>query len=142
MIAVNRLGWTASIFLLFWLVYLLFRAYQRRKLRAIAPLPTNGQVNLIVVVSSSCAICPAQKRVVAQLGERYPSSLLRVITIDAETQAKKARELSVMTVPTTLLQAPDGSIVHINNGFVALAHLASQIDSLIQRNCPHSTENR
>jgi thiol-disulfide isomerase/thioredoxin len=143
MIMLERISWTVSIFIFFWLAHQWFHIYQRRRLQAITPLSTNGPASLIVVVSSHCAICPAQKKVVAQLGERYPPSLLHVITIDAETQAKKARELSVMTVPTTFLQAPDGTIVHINNGFVALAHLASQVDSLIQRNAsPNSTENR
>lgn len=130
----ERLGWTVSIFLFFWLANQWFRICQRRRLHAITRPATKGATSLIVVVSSRCTICPAQKKIVAQLCERYPPSLLRVVIIDAETQMEQVRELSVITVPTTLLQTPYGSIVRINNGFIALAPLARQIDDLILRN--------
>lgn len=130
----ERLGWAAAAFLLIWLAHRLVRIYQRHGLQPATPFSGSGQVNLILVVSSRCAVCPAQKRVVAQLGEKYPPSQLRVITIDAETQVEQARQLSVMTVPSTLLQAPDGTMVHINNGYIALAPLARQIERLMPEN--------
>lgn len=131
---VDRLGWVLSIFIFFWLANQWFRICQRCRLHAITRPATKGATSLIVVVSSRCTICPAQKKIVAQLCERYPPSLLRVVIIDAETQTQQARELSVITVPTTLLQAPDGTIVRINNGFIALDPLARQIDELLLRN--------
>ncbi|HEY0635799.1 MAG TPA: hypothetical protein VGE00_10485, partial [Gammaproteobacteria bacterium] len=76
-------------------------------------------------------ICPAQKGVVAQLSQRYPS--LRVEMLDAELQMEQVRKLSVMTVPTTLLQAADGRVVQINNGFIALEPLATQVERLLRQ---------
>lgn len=127
----ERLGWTLSIFLFLVLARQLAGIYQRTKLQTATRLACNGQVSLIVVVSSHCAICPAQKKIVAQACEQYPPSLLRAVTIDAETQPEQARKLAVMTVPSTLLQAADGSIVQVNNGFIALAPLTKQIKMLI-----------
>lgn len=138
----ERLGWVVAAFLIIWLANRWLRIYQRRRLQAGAHLSAHGQASLIVVVSSRCAICPAQKIVVAQLRERYPPSLLRVVTIDAELQPAQARELSVMTVPTTLVLGPDGTMAHINNGFTPLDILVEQIDNLLLPiTCPHSMEN-
>jgi len=134
MIVIERLGWVVSLFLFLWLANHFLHFYRRRRLQAIKHRSSGGQLSLIVVVSSRCSICPAQKKIVAQLSEQYPSSLLRVVTIDAETQMEQARELSVMTVPSTLLQVSDGTIVRINHGFIALAPLARQINGLIQNN--------
>jgi len=116
------------IFLLLGGLHRLMRIYQ---LRRSTPLPNNGEPRLIVVVSAGCPICPAQKNVVAQLRQRYPS--LHVETLDAEAQRDRVRELSVMTVPTTLLQAPDGALVNINNGFIALEPLSRQIDGVMRK---------
>ncbi len=91
-------------------------------------LPDKGQASLIVVTSSGCALCPAQKNVVALLRQRYPS--LQVVMIDAETQREVVRALPVMTVPATLLRSHDGTLVHINNGFIALEPLARQVGIL------------
>lgn len=127
----ERLGWVVAAFFIIWLANRWFHIYQRRRLQAGAHLAAHGQASLIVVVSSRCAICPAQKIVVAQLRERYPPSLLRVVSIDAELQPEQARELSVMTVPTTLVLDPDGTMAHINNGLAKFDTLAEQIDNLL-----------
>lgn len=125
-----RLGWVIAAFLLAWLASRGLRRYQSRGLRE-APLAAHGQATLIVVVSSRCAICPAQKSIVAALRERYPSDRLRVETIDAKQQPARARKLGVMTVPTTLVLGPDGALARINNGLTQADVLARQIDDLL-----------
>lgn len=138
----ERLGWVVAACLIIWLANRWFHIYQRRRLQVGAHHTVHGQASLIVVVSSRCAICPAQKIVIAQLRERYPPSLLRIVTIDAELQPTQARELSVMTVPTTLVLALDGTMAQINNGFAKFDTLAKQIDNvLLPITCPHSMEN-
>lgn len=132
---IERLGWVLLASIIVWLISRWLRLYQTRSLRTSAQeAASHGQASLIVVVSPRCAICPAQKNVVLRLRERYPPSLLRVVTIDSELQPDQARQLAVMTVPTTLLQGPDGTIAHINNGYTQLDVLASQIENLLARN--------
>jgi hypothetical protein len=128
---IERLAWVVSVFVIIWLANRWLRIYQTRGLRGGAHLATHGQASLIVVVSSRCAICPIQKKVVAKLRGRYPPSLLRVVTIDAEIQPAQARKLAVMTIPTTLVQRADGTMAHINNGFTQFDVLAKQIDNLL-----------
>ncbi len=130
MIEMERLGWTVTIFAFVWLASQCFRLYQRRRLRAIHNLPTEGQISLMVIVSSRCAVCPAQKKVIVCLCRLYP--LLRVVIIDADTQPTQARALGVMTVPSTLVQAPDGRIVQVNHGFMALEPLVRQMNALLR----------
>lgn len=129
----GRLAWVASAFLLVWLMSRWLRFRQTSRLRARAHFYAHGQATLIVVVSSRCSICPAQKSVVLKLRERYPASLLRVATIDAELEPAQAREFAVMTVPTTLILDPDGTTAHINSGFTQFDVLARQIDNLLKR---------
>ncbi|HEY0720182.1 MAG TPA: conjugal transfer protein TraF, partial [Gammaproteobacteria bacterium] len=103
----ERLGWAVALLVLMGVAAQLLRVMQRRKAAAAGPLRVgDGEAALIVVVSAHCAICPAQKGVVAQLRQRYPA--LQVVTLDAEQQLAQVRALSVMTVPTTLLQGADG----------------------------------
>lgn len=126
----ERLAWVIAVFLIVWLANRGLHIYQSRGLRA-AHVAAHGQTGLIVVVSSRCAICPAQKSVVAKLRERYPADLLKVDAIDAEMQPAQARKLGVMTVPTTLVLSSDGATAHINNGFTQFDVLAGQIDNLL-----------
>lgn len=127
----ERLGWALLLLLLIVALHQGLRYVQWRRLRRHAPAARHGESTLTVVVSSRCAICPAQKGVVAQLSQRYPS--LRVEMLDAELQMEQVRKLSVMTVPTTLLQAADGRVVQINNGFIALEPLATQVERLLRQ---------
>ncbi len=127
----ERLGWVLALFLLLGGGYQLLRTVQRRQAARSAPSAGAGVVTLSVVVSSHCAICPAQKRVVAELETRYPG--LRVVTLDAERDAAQLRALAVMTVPTTLLQGADGALAQINNGYIALEPLARQVERLLPR---------
>lgn len=126
-----RLGVVFAIIALIGIVHRLLRVYQYRRLQAGSSLSSSARPTLIVVVSAHCAVCPAQKNVVTLLAQRYPS--LQVVTLDAETQMDRVRQLSVMTVPTTLLQDTDGTVLKINNGFIALEPLARQVEGMMRK---------
>lgn len=83
--------------------------------------------SLIAVVSANCAVCPAQKRVLERLRTCYPASTLRIETIDLESEPQRVHALRIMTVPTTLLIAADGTLCHINHGLASLEKIKSQI---------------
>lgn len=112
---------------LFWLRLRQRGALARRGRELAAAMPT-----LIAVVSRNCAVCPAQKRILEQLGACYPASTLRIETIDLEVDPQRVRELQVMTVPTTLLIAANGTICHINNGLAGFEKIKFQIKEYFQ----------
>ena len=127
----ERTGWALLILAGLLLTYQLLRIYQRHNLQVKATVASSGQARLTVIVTQRCAICPAQKKIVAQIAETYPPSLLHIEFIDAETQMEQARKFSALTVPTTILHAADGAISQVNNGFATYATLTKQLDKLI-----------
>lgn len=107
------------------------RIRQRAILGRQAPPTRDGIPLLLTVVSRHCAVCPAQKRIVAELVSRYPAASLQVTILDAEAEPDRIQALHIMTVPTTLLFAADGSVAHVNNGLVGREALMRQIDGLL-----------
>lgn len=93
----------------------------------------DGLPLLLAVVSRHCAVCPAQKRVVADLRTRYLATTLRMELLDAEAEPERVRSLRIMSVPTTLLFEADGTVARINNGFVGREALMRQIDGVLAR---------
>ncbi|MCD6707388.1 MAG: thioredoxin family protein [Thiobacillus sp.] len=127
---IERLLGILGLLLTLWFVATWFRIRQRAIMDRQAPPMHDGIPLLLTVVSRHCAVCPAQKRIVAELGARYSATRLKVILLDAEAEPERVRALSVMTVPTTLLFTAGGTVAHVNNGLVGLEALMRQIDGL------------
>jgi hypothetical protein len=128
----ERLLGVLGILLALWIIAISLRIYQRDAAQVRqTPSTHDGIPLLLTVVSKHCAVCPAQKRIVAELGTRYPAASLQVTILDAEAEAERIQALHIMTVPTTLLFAADGTVAHVNNGLVGLEALMRQIDGLL-----------
>jgi thioredoxin-like negative regulator of GroEL len=52
---------------------------------------------------------------------------VRVIHVDAASRPEVARAFGVMTVPSTVVLAPSGHVVAINQGFAASSRLIEQL---------------
>ncbi len=88
----------------------------------------DGRRALVSFSTPSCAAChtaqaPAVKAVEAQLGP----AVVRVIKIDAARQPEVARAFGVLTVPSTIVLAPTGQVVAINQGFAPSGRLVEQL---------------
>src|SRR5258707_342915 len=88
----------------------------------------DGRRALVSFSTLSCAAChtaqaPAVKAVESQLG---PESV-RVIKIDAARQPDVARAFGVLTVPSTIVLAPSGQVVAVNQGFAPTRRLVKQL---------------
>jgi thiol-disulfide isomerase/thioredoxin len=118
---------------------LLVRTWNRRRMQSLmqasgAPswtslgATTDGRRTLVSFSTPSCAAChtaqaPAIKAVEAQLGP----SAVRVIRVDAAQQPEVARAFGVMTVPSTIVLAPTGRVVAVNQGFAPSGRLITQL---------------
>lgn len=127
----ERLLGILGLLLALWLAAAWLRIRQRTKFGRQAPPMHDCIPLLLMVVSRHCAVCPTQKRIVAELCTRYPAAWLQVTILDAETDAERVQALHIMTVPTTLLFAADGTVAHVNNGLVRLEALMRQIDGVL-----------
>ena len=88
----------------------------------------DGRRALVSFSTPSCAAChtaqaPAVKAVESQLG---PESV-RVIKIDTARQPDVARAFGVLTVPSTIVLAPSGQVVAVNQGFAPSKRLVEQL---------------
>jgi len=88
----------------------------------------DGRRALVSFSTPSCAAChtaqaPAVKAVEAHLG----AEVVRVIKIDAARQPEVARAFGVLTVPSTIVLAPTGQVVAVNQGFAPSGRLVEQL---------------
>jgi Asp-tRNA(Asn)/Glu-tRNA(Gln) amidotransferase A subunit family amidase len=139
---VARMGVIAALILAVWLVITVVRAsIDRRRTRALAapPFPPATQssgesqevVRILAFSSDDCAQChrlqtPALAKVKALRGER-----IEVIDIDAPTSPELAERYAVLTLPTTVVLAPDGRAHAVNYGFADSERLVRQCDELV-----------
>jgi thiol-disulfide isomerase/thioredoxin len=90
----------------------------------------DGRRTLVTFSTPSCAAChtaqaPAVKAVEANLG----LSSVRVIRVDAARRPEVARAFGVLTVPSTIVLAPTGQVVAVNQGFTPSGRLVEQLQS-------------
>ncbi len=88
----------------------------------------DGRRALVSFSTPACAAChaaqaPAVKAVESQLGPEA----VRVIKIDAARQPDIARAFGVLTVPSTIVLAPGGQVVAVNQGFAPSRRLVEQL---------------
>jgi thioredoxin-like negative regulator of GroEL len=88
----------------------------------------DGRRTLVTFSTPSCAAChtaqaPAVQAVAAQLGP----AAVRLISIDAARQPEVARAFGVLTVPSTIVLAPTGQVVAVNQGFAPTGRLVEQL---------------
>jgi thioredoxin-like negative regulator of GroEL len=117
----------------------LVRAWSRRNVQAVRQTAgaeawanlgeaPDGRRALVSFSTPSCAAChtaqaPAVKAVESQLGPEA----VRVIKIDAARQPDVARSFGVLTVPSTIVLAPSGQVVAVNQGFAPSGRLVEQL---------------
>src|SRR5712692_10871348 len=88
----------------------------------------DGRRTLVTFSTPSCAAChtaqaPAVNAVEAHLGP----STVRVIRVDAAQRPEVARAFGVLTVPSTIVLAPTGRVVAVNQGFTPSGRLVEQL---------------
>lgn len=135
----ERLGLLVLFAMVVTVAVVIVRGWNRRRMRRLlhavgTPAWANldatpdGRRTLVTFSTPSCAAChtaqaPAVTAVEAELGP----SAVRVIRIDAARQPEVARAFGVMTVPTTIVLAPTGRVVAVNQGFAPSRRLVEQL---------------
>lgn len=97
--------------------------------RHMTAIGSNGQPALLYFRSDTCAVCPAQGRVVDGLAEQWRGRL-RVERIDAEREPEVAARYAVFSLPTTLLVDSAGRVRHVNYGLADARKLARQLEDI------------
>jgi len=88
----------------------------------------DGRPTVVTFSTPSCAAChTAQAPAVIAVEARLGPAAVRVIKIDAAQQPEVARAFGVLTVPSTIVLAPSGRVVAVNQGFAPSGRLVEQL---------------
>lgn len=116
------------------------RLLARRRLRSLRSRPAaelwsalgetpDGRPTVVAFSAPDCPVCrTAQDPALAVLEDRT-GGRVRVIHVDAALRPEVARAFGVLTAPTTVVLAADGSVAAANQGFATAERLASQVFS-------------
>jgi thioredoxin-like negative regulator of GroEL len=139
---VERLAVLLAVAALIAVAILLVRAWNARRLRHLlatsnqdaAPFwqtlgeVPDGRPTLVTFSTPSCAAChTAQAPAVSVVEQRLGAAEVRVIRVDAAARPEVARAFGVQTVPSTVVLAPAGRVVAVNQGFAPSRRLVEQL---------------
>ncbi len=99
-------------------------------LRRMSATVGHGQPALLYFRSDTCAVCPAQGRVVDSLATQW-SGRLKIERIDAEREPETAARYAVFSLPTTILVDSDGRVRHVNYGLADATKLQRQLSDVL-----------
>jgi len=120
-------------------VVLLVRAYAMSRIRHLMAQPPtqawndlgtapDGRPTLLSFSTPSCGAChSAQAPAIARVERLLGDGQLRLIQVDAARDPAVAAAFGVMTVPSTVILAPRGNVVAVNQGFAPTARLIEQL---------------
>ena len=115
-------------------LYVAVQASSARRRRGLVgavrePELSQGERTLLFFTGEYCSTCkyrqkPAIESLAADVGG------LRVVEIDAARDEQLARRFKVLSLPTTVLLAPDGRVGAVNYGFAPGEQLRAQLAGL------------
>jgi thioredoxin 1 len=117
---------TVALFVAFYAV----RALHLRRIQ-MTTIHTNTIPTLLYFRGDSCAVCPTQGRIIAQLAAQWDGRV-RLETIDAEREPEVAARYCVFSLPTTIWLDEDGQVRHINYGLADAQKLNRQMAAVSQ----------
>ncbi len=102
----------------------------RRVSRNLAPDVAAGERTILYFTADYCTVCryrqrPALDALVGRLGP------VRVVEVDAPSEVALARRFGVLSLPTTAVLSPDGTVVAVNYGYASAAQLEEQLQSIL-----------
>jgi thiol-disulfide isomerase/thioredoxin len=135
---VERILILGAVAVLLAIAAVLLRARTSRKTRALAeqvlwmPLgeTPDGRRAVVNFSTPSCSACEqAQAPAISAVERQLGPETVRVIHIDAAREPGVASAFGVLTVPTTVVLAPNGKLVAMNHGFASTRKLVEQLQS-------------
>jgi thiol-disulfide isomerase/thioredoxin len=110
-----------------WASRRLTRIASRSSWAALGEQP-DGRPALVVFSAPGCAACrTAQDPAVAAVSSKFGGSL-RVVKVDIAERPELARAFNVLTAPSSLVIATDGTIRSFNHGFAPADVLSAQLN--------------
>jgi thioredoxin-like negative regulator of GroEL len=113
---------------LIWIAWQGAKYWLRRRIR-VAPEMTHAQSPTLVYFSGAdCAPCRFQQQPIVDSLRQLMGSRIQFHEYDATEHPDLAQRYKVLTVPTTVVIAPDGEVVAVNYGVTPADRLRRQLD--------------
>jgi thiol-disulfide isomerase/thioredoxin len=131
----ERLGLLAALLLGLALLYIgvqLAAAYRRRLRvdRMTDPGLSGGKATVLFFTADYCTVCHYRQRPALDSLQGQLDGDLRVVEVDAAEDVSLVKRFGVLTLPTTVVLAPDGRVGAVNYGFAPREQLHAQVLSL------------
>lgn len=117
---------------LLWLTVVLGATHRRhnRVNRMREPSLSQGKATVLFFTADYCTVCHHRQRPALDTLAGQLNGGLRVVEIDAVAEASLAKRFGVLSLPTTVVLAPDGTVGAVNYGFAPGDQLRAQVVSV------------
>jgi thioredoxin 1 len=102
----------------------------RRVDRMSEPGLADGRPTVLFFTADYCTVCHHRQRPALDLLTGELDGGLRVVEVDASEDRTLAKRYGVLTLPSTVVLAPDGRVSAVNYGFAPSDQLRAQLASV------------
>ena len=94
------------------------------------PALADGIPTVLFFTGEHCSVCHFRQKPALERLKAERNGTLRVIELDAAREPDLARRFAVLSLPTTVVLAPDGRVGAVNYGFAPRDQLDAQLSGL------------
>jgi len=102
----------------------------RRVDRMHTPELSQGKTTVLFFTGEHCSVCHHRQKPALDLVKSSHDGDLRVVELDAAQETALARRFGVLSLPSTVVLAADGTVGAVNYGFASSHQLSAQVQSV------------
>jgi len=91
----------------------------------------DGKPTILFFTADYCTVCKYRQKPALEALKSARNGTLRIVELDAVAQPDMAKRFGVLSLPTTAVLAPDGTVGAINYGFAPRDQLDAQLESIV-----------
>lgn len=99
----------------------------RRVDHVVEPGLSQGRPTVLFFTADYCTVCHHRQRPALDLLQGELDGRLHVVEVDAAQDRSLVKRFGVLTLPSTVVLAPDGRVSAVNYGFAPSAQLRAQL---------------
>ena len=132
---IERVGLLAGLLLALVALYLgiqFWAAYRRRRRVHVMSEPglSDGLRTVLFFTGEYCTVCRYRQKPALEALQGEMNGRLRVVELDAARETALAKRFGVLSLPTTVILAADGTVGAVNYGFAPGDQLRAQVASV------------
>jgi thioredoxin-like negative regulator of GroEL len=94
------------------------------------PELSQGKTTVLFFTGEHCSVCHHRQKPALEVVRSSHNGDLRVIELDAAEESSLARRFGVLSLPSTVILAADGTVGAVNYGFAPSDQINAQVASV------------